>query len=616
MIKFRYTFMMFLTLPVAGLHAENIAFAPNAGVIDITNPPYNAAGDGKTDDTAAIQKALNDHANGNRIIYLPEGTYLVSGTLKWGPGKHGGMAQKRTILQGQNRDTTVIRLMDACPGFQDEDEIKAVIWTGNRPAQRFRNAIRNLTVNTGTGNDGAAGIQFNASNQGTIRSVHIISGDGKGKIGLDMVYTDEVGPLLVRDLTVTGFDVGIKCGHTVNSQTFENITLVDQNICGIENDGQVVNVRNLRSFNAVPAVKNGSGSGCMTIIDASLIGKVGASRVAAVENDATMFARNIRASGYGRTLKNNGGHGHSPESSIVREFSSHPPISQFSCADKSLNLPVKDTPAIAWDDSEDWAVVTDFNAVGDGKTDDTDSFQAALDCGKPTVCIPGGKTFRIEGTVYVRGDVRRIIGCEARLKGKGAIVFTDEISAPVVVFERFNISYSPLKIRHESSKTLILSSAIVASVESAGSGDFFIDDVCGGPWVFSNPDQNIWARQINPENSETPKITNNGADLWILGLKTEKANICVDMKNGGRTEILGAHIYAQGGEKTTPMMRIDNSKASFACVRETNWSTDKQYTDYVEEIRGSESRILKKSDAPKGGAGTGRVIPLYIGYDQ
>ncbi len=39
------------------------------------------AGDGKTDDTAAIQKAIDTH----RVLYFPSGHYIVSDTLTLKP---------------------------------------------------------------------------------------------------------------------------------------------------------------------------------------------------------------------------------------------------------------------------------------------------------------------------------------------------------------------------------------------------------------------------------------------------------------------------------------------------------------------------------------------------
>jgi hypothetical protein len=47
-------------------------------VANVMEPPYSAAGDGKTDDTAAIQKALKQC----RDVFLPKGTYRISEPLR------------------------------------------------------------------------------------------------------------------------------------------------------------------------------------------------------------------------------------------------------------------------------------------------------------------------------------------------------------------------------------------------------------------------------------------------------------------------------------------------------------------------------------------------------
>lgn len=44
---------------------------------------YGAIGDGVTDDTSAIQAAINDcHAGGGGIVFFPNGTYLIGGALR------------------------------------------------------------------------------------------------------------------------------------------------------------------------------------------------------------------------------------------------------------------------------------------------------------------------------------------------------------------------------------------------------------------------------------------------------------------------------------------------------------------------------------------------------
>ena len=48
------------------------------GYLNAQNPPYRAKGDGATDDTPAIQSALNDAgAQGGGLVWLPRGNYLI-----------------------------------------------------------------------------------------------------------------------------------------------------------------------------------------------------------------------------------------------------------------------------------------------------------------------------------------------------------------------------------------------------------------------------------------------------------------------------------------------------------------------------------------------------------
>ena len=166
------------------------------------SPPYNARGDGVTDDTAAIQSAIRyaiDSTNRYHampFIYLPTGTYLLSNSLEsriatdgWSYGWRAGM-----LLLGQHSTGTILKLRDNAPGFGDPNIPRAVIRTGSENPrsiegggnQAFRHSIMNLTIDTGSGNLGAIGIDYVASNRGTIEDVLIRSGDGLGVCGLSM----------------------------------------------------------------------------------------------------------------------------------------------------------------------------------------------------------------------------------------------------------------------------------------------------------------------------------------------------------------------------------------------------------------------------------------------
>ena len=55
-----------------------VEFPMGSKIVNVTKDPYFAKGDGKNDDTEAIQKALNDHPDGDYIIYLPHGIYKIT----------------------------------------------------------------------------------------------------------------------------------------------------------------------------------------------------------------------------------------------------------------------------------------------------------------------------------------------------------------------------------------------------------------------------------------------------------------------------------------------------------------------------------------------------------
>src|SRR5712692_9248425 len=62
---------------------------------------YGAKGDGVTDDTAAIQAALDGRPSTGAVIYFPAGTYLITASLS--------IKNPRIMLVGAGTDITLIK---------------------------------------------------------------------------------------------------------------------------------------------------------------------------------------------------------------------------------------------------------------------------------------------------------------------------------------------------------------------------------------------------------------------------------------------------------------------------------------------------------------------------
>jgi Pectate lyase superfamily protein len=588
------------------LNRQNMTFPLDAGVLNVKE--FGAKGDGTTDDTAAIQALLNAHPNGRRIIYLPNGTYLISKTITWpaGTGK-GGDEYKNTTIQGQSESGVKIQLKDRTPGFTIATTPKPAIFTGPAPAQRFGNSIRNLTVDTGTGNPGAIGIQFNASNQGSMRHVTIQSGDGQGVNGLDMNFTDEIGPLLIKNLTVKGFQYGIRTGFHINSQTLEHITLKNQLGYGLYNTGQTLNIRGLKSENAVTAIYNARGR--IVLLDASLQGIGNAAMKPAIENSfpLDLLVRNLKTKGYRVAINQQ------------KPLSAKDTIAkQFPLTAKTLNLPIKETPNVPWDNpaGNGWVNVVAFGAIPDDGRDDTAAIQSAIDSGQTTVYFPVG-AYHLTKTILLRKNVRRIIGTEAFVDVPNHVNPGFKVvngTHPVVVFERIQSGYySTPTIENASSRTLVIRDATNVSGNMTGSGNVFIENVVSNPsqnWKFNR--QNVWARQFNVENAGT-HITNNGGKLWILGLKTERGGTLIETKGGGKTEVMGGLAYTTtpgaDGTQNAPMFINDRSTISIT-LGEVNYGAP-NYTTYIRESSGGSTRNLTGQSLPPY-QGSGKQIPLYV----
>jgi len=149
--------------PVAQLPADKgdaIAALPPASTW-VNLLTLGVKGDGVTDDTAAIQKAIDEHPT----LYMPMGRYLVTDTIHLRPN---------TVLIGLHPSMTQIDLKDGSPLYQDSGPSRALIDT----PQGGHNIVIGLGLFTGGINDRAVGALWRSGADSLMDDVRFLGGHG------------------------------------------------------------------------------------------------------------------------------------------------------------------------------------------------------------------------------------------------------------------------------------------------------------------------------------------------------------------------------------------------------------------------------------------------------
>ena len=297
------------------------------GAVFVNAKTQGAAGDGVTDDTAAILRALNANQSGvdgsnvsrsARVVYLPAGTYLVSDTL---------IVWFWTALIGNPLPgcTSTLLLAPGAPGFSDPTgglQMKPVVvanggfnvsaehgawWdvqstSGGHANDLFYASVRDISIVTGANNSGAVGLYWPVAQQTAVRNVRIDL-SASGAIGLDMAgvgYGANGHPFLpsiggggvVDSLTIRGGRVGLRLAGS--QWTYTNIDLSFHSVACVQSASLLwahTFIR-LRTMSCPAALALSGAIGSVSLIDSRLGPSLGASAIV-TDGRSGLYLQNV-----------------------------------------------------------------------------------------------------------------------------------------------------------------------------------------------------------------------------------------------------------------------------------------------------------------------------------
>ena len=387
-----------------------------------------AVGDGKADDTAAIQSALDQAGKSaaGGIVWLPSGRYRIS---------HSLLIPLAVRLYGVGATRPVLVLADRTPGF-DKGVITMVVFTGgdqyeigpvpvpvpsalpysdkvrDANSATFYSAMSNVDFEIGQGNPAAAGVRFRVAQHAFLSHMDFHLGSGfagiyqagneaedlhfyGGRYGIVSEKTSPAWQFTLIDSTFDGQSEAAIREHEVD------LTLVNARIShtpvGIDIDegysdslwGKDVRFEHIAKAAVVISKEK------------SPFTQIGFDN--ALASDVPVFARfresgktvaapganyRVTAFNYGLTLDGLGQMGHFATNSQMQALASLP-------QPRAHVIPA--LPGV-----DQWANVLDLGAKGDGVTDDTAALQKAIDSHR-VVYLPMGH-YMVTDTLHLRDD--------------------------------------------------------------------------------------------------------------------------------------------------------------------------------------------------------------------
>ncbi|MBO5789183.1 MAG: hypothetical protein J6R42_04480 [Clostridia bacterium] len=643
-------------------------------VIDVTKPPYNADNTGRHDCTQALRRAMDDvlirelegvrkirqkllddprencfigfenrkmkgvptvifpeDVAPARIIYFPEGTYLISDTITYSivelcnliGDKPASDINRFIHFKGAGMDKVTIKLADHCYPFR-YGEIRPMIsfCRNNNSNINWMNTFEDITIDAGVGNPGAVGLRFHSANTGKIHNVTIRSSD-PDHVGYAAIMMDLCQENYHENIHIDGFKYGIYSTGAGHSRAFENVYMDHILTCGVHSENGIVGLHHA-TIRTYGAAANANWHTALSLVDVKMV-KLGERGGNAVTTRVSCtYMRHFSATGFDTVITSGfepvlAGDGEWEEyNSEDREFRLFPTDRHY------IELEVLPQPRYEWNgDRSIVAEVDDYGAVGDGVTDSTAAIQAAMNSGKEYIVFGEGRYFcsaeiKIPKTVkainfmYCDFAVERDFG---DTKETGLFVIEEESDDILYMddcfaFEKF---YGYIRfVRHSARRDLAISDMQIQTAalyfNTVPGSRVWLENVAstmgslGGNGYGVLPNfhfrgQTVWARNYNPERSKHNSLCEEGTKIWIFGFKTEgPAGRGFTFRSGSIGEAIcgDATIALDDG---TPCVEIEEASA-FIFLRTQGCGPHHQFAVAVREVQNGCERSLLPEKMP------------------
>ncbi len=462
-----------------------------------------------------------------KIIYFPKGEYLVSDTITYSLKNlkqywynvYPYFDNNRNIhLMGESKDNTVIRLMDNAPGFDGKEQKPLISFINNHPIENrdteltnvaMMNSIEDLTLDCGKGNPSAVGIHFISSNGGRISNMNIRTESGKSGI----YFSNSQG--VYSDLKISGFDYGIDV-YSTNMMIFDRIDLTGNKIAGVTTCDTTCIISDVWSDD-IPtfAFRKGKGHG-----------------------NGRYYFKDRRSTISGDTDGND----------IFFDDESR----------LAMNFTLPTIPHS--ENAEDWALVDDFGAKGDGVTDSTRAIQRALNSGKPYIAFGEGR-YLLDGKILIPPSVKRIDFMFCSL-GAGSRLVGGEFDAPFEVREGSedllvleNISaWEQFKghfrfVKQTAKRDILFQDFHLMSAalyfNTVGGSNIYLDNVFVTSGTYSQKCLNIPGKEFDTPYSRIIQTEFHNQKVYIRQYNPERADLAV-LCDGGEMLLEGFRIEGPG----------------------------------------------------------------------